>query len=275
MPTKPKQPAEIWIFDVDGVITDPATKTVLRPEIIHLIEQKLLTQTPVCFNTGRSTEWIKETIIPHFKVDTPLTCLFSACEMGNTALQFDEHNKSKEVVHGQNLIPPKLSNTIREIVLSSYNDSMFVDETKKSILTIEMKNNFSLAAYEELQSKLSGEIRIILKNYHPGIHVRPSSSSIAIDVKPITSNKEFGAKQILTWLKSRKFNLKDVCLTAFGDSLSDFQMSEFFVSCGLSTKFVYVGEDTLNQQTTYETISTKAHYSEGTLEYIKSQDLLS
>jgi hydroxymethylpyrimidine pyrophosphatase-like HAD family hydrolase len=269
MSTQGKIPTEIWVFDVDGVITDPATKTVLHSKIIELIEQRLQSKTPICLNTGRSAEWIKTTIISHFKANTPLEYLFSACEMGNVTLQFDEHNQAKEEVHNQDLIPPQLSQTIREIVMSSYGDSMFIDETKKSILTVEMKDHFSQDAYEELQSKLSGEIRIILKNYHPGIHVRPSSSSIAIDVKPITSNKELGAKQILMWLQARKIDVNSVCITAFGDSLSDFQMSEFFASSGLTTKFVYVGEDKISPQTKYTTVITKAHYSAGTLEYLK------
>jgi HAD superfamily hydrolase (TIGR01484 family) len=259
---------QIWVFDVDGVITDPVTKTVIHPQIIEKIEQQLSKNIPVCFNTGRSAEWIQATIIPQFNSVTPLSYLFSACEMGNVTLQYDEHNMPKEEVVNQDLIPLTLSNTIREIVLSSYNDSMFVDETKKSILTIEMKNNFSQTAYEELQNRLSGEIRIILKNYHPGIHVRPSSSSIAIDIKPISSNKESGAQKILTWLKTKELNLDQFQFITFGDSPSDLQMAELFESEKLSTTFVYVGEDMINQITKYRTMVTKDHYSAGTLEYL-------
>lgn len=261
---------EIWVFDVDGVITDPITKTIIHPQIIEKIEEQLSQKIPVCFNTGRSSEWIQKTIIPHFKTNTPLEYLFSACEMGNVTLQFNKDNSPTEIVHSADLIPSQLSATIKEIVASSYLDSMFVDETKKSILTIEMKDGFAQDHYEELQSKLSGEIRIILKNYHPGIHVRPSSSSIAIDIKPITSNKELGAKQILTWLKIKKLNLGQFQFITFGDSVSDLQMAKLFVSQKLSTTFVYVGEDQINQSTKYPTIITKSHYSAGTLEYLNS-----
>lgn len=261
---------KIWIFDVEGVITDPISKTVIHPQIIEKIEQQLTHKIPVCFNTGRSAQWIQQTIIPQFNSGIPLEYLFAACEMGNVTLQFNQDNSSSETIINTNLIPSQLSATIREIVLSSYPESMFVDETKKSILTIEMKDGFSRNVYEELQSKLSGEIRIILKNYHPGINVRPSSSSIAIDIKPITSNKELGAKQILTWLRTKNLNLDQFQFIAFGDSTSDLQMANLFVSQKLSTTFIFVGEDKINKQTKYPTIITKAHYSAGTLEYLNS-----
>ncbi len=261
---------DIWIFDIDGVITDPTTKKIIHPQIIERIEQKLNQKIPVCFNTGRSSDWVQKTIVTQFKSDTPLEFLFCACEMGNVILQYNQDNTPRESVHNADLIPSQLYATIKEIVASSYLDSMFVDDTKKSILTIEMKDGFDQDHYEELQSRLSGEIRIILKNYHPGIHVRPSSSNIAIDIKPITSNKELGAEQILTWLKTKNLSLDQFQFITFGDSVSDLQMAELFVSQKLSTIFVYVGEDKINQKAKYQTIITKAHYTTGTMEYLNS-----
>ncbi len=261
---------EIWIFDIDGVITDPSTKTITSPRILRLIEQKLADKIPVFFNTGRSSEWVQKEIIPHFDPKISLEQLFTVCEMGNLTLEFNQDNSPQEIVVNRNLIPPQLESTIRDIVQSSYGDSMFVDETKKTILTIEMKDNYAQALYEELQSKLSGEIRIILKNYHPGIHVRPSSSNIAIDVKPIDSNKALGITQVLSWLKAKKITLSEYLFVAFGDSTSDLQMSEFLESEGLHTKFVYVGGDDLNVNPPYPLVKTKLHFTQGTLEYLES-----
>ncbi len=260
----------IWVFDIDGVITDPVTKKVLNPQIIATIEKRLSQKIPVCFNTGRSAQWIKETIIPHFNPKTSLELLYCSCEMGEVSLEYDSRNSPHETIYHHNLIPAELKATIREIVLSSYDETMFVDETKKSILTIEMKDGLSQDVYEEHQSRLSGEIRIILKNYHPGIHIRPSSSSIAIDIKPISSNKATGATKIMEWLRTKKIDLTNLTITAFGDSTSDLQMAEYFVSQSIPTKFIYVGTDNLDPTLPYPVIKTKARYTAGTLEFLVS-----
>lgn len=260
----------VLIFDIDGVITDPSTKSIIYPEIISILQNSLNQKIPICFNTGRSVEWVQKTIISQFSQKYSLEYLFSSCEMGNLTLEFDNQNKPQIKTIRKDLIPEQLSSTIKEIVQSSYNDSMFIDETKKSILTIEMKNNYAQSKYEILQSKLSGEIRIILKNYHPGIHIRPSSSNIAIDVKSIDSNKQFGAEQILNWLKLKKHNqdIKKLSFISFGDSLSDLEMASYFDTQGFTTKFIYVGTENISQTQPYQTVKTKHHYSKGTLEYL-------
>ena len=260
---------EILIFDIDGVITDPSTKKIGSINIIRHLESRLEKNIPVCFNTGRSSVWVRENIISSFSPETPLELLYCVCEMGEVVLEYDKDNHAKETVSSQNLIPLALKSTIREIVMSSYYETMFVDETKKVILTVEMKDGLSKSVYEKNQSRLSGEIRIILKNYHPNIHIRPSSSSIAIDIKPINSNKASGAAKILTWLRSKKVD-KNISIVALGDSASDLQMAEYFHSMNIPTKFIYVGNDNIDISTNYKVIKTIAKYTEGTLEFLNS-----
>lgn len=190
--------------------------------------------------------------------------------MGNTTIEFDQSNQPLVKILHKNLIPLPLSNTIREIVQNSYDQSMFVDNTKKSILTIEMRDGFNQEEYENLQSQLSGEINIILKNYHPDIHVRPSSSTIAIDVMPMDSNKSSGAHLIHDWLKNHKYNLKNSEIVAFGDSPSDLEMASYFATNNIKVKFVYVGETPLPTSNKFTIITTKEKFSTGTLEYLTS-----
>ena len=52
-----------WIFDVDGVITDPSEKRVSKPQILVHIANKLKLGEPVAFNTGRSSSWLIERVI--------------------------------------------------------------------------------------------------------------------------------------------------------------------------------------------------------------------
>lgn len=45
-----------YLFDVDGVLTDPVEKRVDREEIFSEIISRLQSGQPVAFNTGRSTK---------------------------------------------------------------------------------------------------------------------------------------------------------------------------------------------------------------------------
>ena len=52
-----------WIFDIDGVVTNPSEKKVGEPEILVHIVNKLKIKEPVAFNTGRSLPWLIERVI--------------------------------------------------------------------------------------------------------------------------------------------------------------------------------------------------------------------
>lgn len=260
----PKQ--QMLIFDIDGVLTDPVSKQG-DPAIFQCLTKKLESGALIAFNTGRSSEWVQKTILPHLQT-RHLSNLFCVCEMGYVTLGFDEKQRVIEKVFEENSVPKELAGTIRDIIASSYHDSMFVDETKKVILTIEMKDGFSQKVYEELQSRLSGEIRIILKNYHPGIHIRPSSTTIAIDIKPIESGKALGIQRVVEWLKFSAIDPKDLHFTTLGDSTSDTEMNGWLNQNGYTNNFVYVGQDKLGQFE-FHIDQTRDKFTKGTLEYLK------
>ncbi len=52
-----------WIFDIDGVVTNPSDKKVSEPQILSHIANKLKAREPVAFNTGRSSSWLIERVI--------------------------------------------------------------------------------------------------------------------------------------------------------------------------------------------------------------------
>ena len=258
----------VYIFDIDGVITEPQTKKFTNDKLIKLIIQ-LSSQNIIAFNTGRSSEWIQNQVLsklPNLNQNN----FFCSCEMGNVSLYYSPSGKVLESTHNNNLIPEQLSGTIIDLVASSYYESMFVDKTKKVILTIEMKDGYPLAAYEKLRDRLSGEIRIILKHYHPNIHIRPSSSTIAIDVKSIESNKKLGAHAIHNWIKTKIVGYQNLPYICLGDSSTDTDMSDYFYSVGFNTKFVFVGTESINTDKKYPIIRTAKPFTKGTEEFLST-----
>jgi len=59
-------PNTAWIFDVDGVITNNETRTVVETEILQIIIAMLKNDQPVALNTGRSLAWTIENVVNRF-----------------------------------------------------------------------------------------------------------------------------------------------------------------------------------------------------------------
>src|SRR3989344_2543991 len=52
-----------WIFDVDGVITDPEKKEVTNPQLFDELIKRLKKGEPVALATGRALEWVIKKIV--------------------------------------------------------------------------------------------------------------------------------------------------------------------------------------------------------------------
>lgn len=47
-----------YLFDVDGVITNPTEKKITENSLLTILAEKLQANIPVTLNTGRSNEWM-------------------------------------------------------------------------------------------------------------------------------------------------------------------------------------------------------------------------
>lgn len=266
----PHQISQLYIFDIDGVLTNPTTKKNDNPALFAKLNQ-LAGQMPILLNTGRSAEWVIKKIIPHLNLAQLQHSFFATCEMGAVSLSLSSDGNPKIVVNPEvssKKIPPQLYATITDMVKQNYSASMFVDTTKQVIMTVEMRDNYALAKYDLDKEELKNSIDIILKHYHPGIHIRPSSSTIAIDIKPIQLTKGYGAKVIHQWLSKLQLDFTKIEVVCLGDSSSDAEMSDYFVAQKIATKFVYVGTNNFDLAKKYPVITTKQPHTSGTLEYL-------
>lgn len=260
----------LFIFDIDGVLTNPTTKKVDNNELFAKLNQLSKTM-PILLNTGRSAQWVIDKILPHLNINQSTSNFYAACEMGAVLLTIDNNGKpniniNKDV--SSQKIPKELYDTITDMVAQNYDASMFVDTTKQVIMTVEMQDNYPIDKYEIDKEELKNSIEIILKHYHPNLHIRPSSSTIAIDIKPVQLTKGYGAKMIHSWLIDLKIDLTKTEIVCFGDSKSDIEMCEYFASKKIITKFVYVGTEQLVLSKDYEIIKPNNSHTIGTHEYL-------
>src|SRR5215469_4990870 len=118
-----------YLFDVDGVLTDPILKVVTEQDLFAEIILKLQKGNPICLNTGRSTKWLIERFINTFieKINNKLILQkFTAIgEKGCTWIAFDENGK---MLHGKRddvSIPEEVLEQTKVLVKEKYSDSMF------------------------------------------------------------------------------------------------------------------------------------------------------
>lgn len=261
----------LWIFDVDGVLSNLSEKTTDH-EILRHIASLLKNGDAVALNTGRSFTTIEETVIQPLEkliIDkTHLKNMFIVCEMGNVLGSFKDGSFHKQILDDP--ILPELSDQIREIVEKDFSAAMFFDETKETMLSIEIKDGFDLEIYKKAQDIIHEKITaLLLSNKYLQLNLVIGRNPIAIDIQYEDAGKHLGAERIEDWMMAN--NIKPEKIYMLGDSPSDSKMAEELQNT-YSVIFVFVGEkeklDT--DKLMCEIIYTKEKYNKGTLEFLTS-----
>lgn len=262
---------DLFVFDVDGVITHPSKKINTEPEILSHIIDKLKIDDPIALNTGRSLAWIKERVISllyaRIQNKSILKNLIAVGEMGGMWLTFDNDGNANEYIDNSLSIPKPLMREIKELIESKYSKSMFYDDTKNTMVSIEMNEGMPIDTYKKIQKLLMDDLHQIIKASYLGKNLKIDTTTIAADVMNNHVGKGFAVHRIADWLRAKKINPKQIF--AFGDSMSDLPMAEKFHELGFSIEFVFVGNQQI-QQSKYKfpITHTTDKFEGGTLEFL-------
>jgi hydroxymethylpyrimidine pyrophosphatase-like HAD family hydrolase len=263
-----------YIFDVDGVLTDPTTK-LPQEKVLDIISDKLENNELIAFNTGRSVEWTYEKVIKstssQMRDKNALTNLFISGEFGGTWLHFDKTGKMHIGIDEDIKTPDDLAQKAKTI-LDEYKLSMFQnnnEDKKKTMISSEMLTDYSLDKYHEDQDKLFKRWEELIKTLGLDTKYKVSKTMIGTDIMNVNVGKKFGTKRIFNWFKEKGVSVDQVEL--FGDSELDILMAEESFAEGVKTTFIFVGGSISNKYP-FPIIETKSRFSEGTLEYLSKFD---
>lgn len=272
------QPAQsfstLFLFDIDGVITNPMTSEV-DSEAISEIAEILHKGGPIAFNTGRGLNWVLHQIIPPLVQKLPdrsyLNGLCIVYQKGAFRVSFDEKGDIEQPVSTPDitLIPVSLRRQVHQLIEASFTETMFVGETKEAVLSPQMKSGADYTQFKADQKRLVDLLYGIVGRYGWKDIFRVDPTRIATDIEDRHLGKGLGTSRILEWLAERKFQIE--AFIAFGDSSSDLQMAEVIGHLGLSVEFVFVGE---KEQLQDHTLSIPIHLPQaqgekGTGEYLR------
>lgn len=261
------------MFDVDGVLTDPVRKEVTILTGLEEIADRLRRGQPIVLNTGRAVDFVQEKIVTHLEkmfVDkTPFQNMVVIGEKGAVIMQFDHEGKGLLSVDETISVPTQIQTSARSIVENQFKNSMFFDETKRTMVSIEMHDGYNLENFQAEQQKLIPVLEKLVASASALTKLNVDPTTIATDVQSATVGKAFGARRALAWLEEKKIEPKE--FVTFGDSQSDLPMAEELVRLNKRTRFVFVGEpEKLNvDNARFPIIKTNNRYEQGVGEFLK------
>jgi hydroxymethylpyrimidine pyrophosphatase-like HAD family hydrolase len=236
----------LYIFDIDGVLTNPDTK-VPNSQILHFISEELNKGWHVGIATGRSSAWVQHHIIPLLSKDLQggalLDNVFISCEKGAVTVTFS-NNVPNIDIDAQYHIPHEVQDIVKQAIEGT--QGIFFDPDKKTMLSVEIEGGIDrnkVIIEKALLHKLEDFVEKQILPEFPD--VRMEKSEISMDLQSKYIDKRIAAGKLMDFLHKR--NVRPYSFVAFGDSPSDATIAEKIVEEEGKITFVYVGKQPLTQ----------------------------
>lgn len=256
-------------MDVDGVITNLKDKRA-NPQMLQHLYQELVKGKPVALNTGRSLDTVMEKVIAPLTENHPdksfLENLIAVGEKGGTWMTFGKEGKPQEHVDESISVSSNLQANIQNLIASKYSRSMFYDSSKKTMVSIEMKDGYDISKYERDQELLVPQVEKIIKRHGLEKNLVIELNPIAIDIQNKNVGKHLGMRHVLNWLRKRK--IKVLNFITIGDMPSDIKMAEELHRNNFLVTHIHVGDKIKEHKYPFRIINTSSRYEKGAKEYL-------
>jgi hypothetical protein len=213
-------------------------------------------------------ERVVATIIERASNPAILRNLIVVGEKGGTWTTFTEAGEPVHCAVETISVPDALKDGVRTLIDDKYSDVMFFDESKETMLSVEMVDGYDLAAFTERQKQFVKDVEALLKETGADKTYRIDPTTIATDVESPYVGKALGSDRFLEFLKSRGIKVKN--FKTFGDSASDAAMADELARRGQDVEFVYVGNrpESVHLRADYP-MHEVAGFSDGTLAFLQ------
>ncbi|MCC3280398.1 hypothetical protein LJ754_14705 [Arthrobacter sp. zg-Y40] len=242
------------LLDVDGPVASPVSRTV-RPAIIRSLVALAAAGWPVVFNTGRSDAFIREQVMqPMMAAGLPAGVrVHAVCEKGAVWFSFDGTGPGQPQVDPELKVPGDYAETIRGLVDAKYSRTMFFDETKLAMLSVEQhvaadnaeylteQRRFDADALEQLSLAGLGGQRLdhAIPDAAGTVAYRIDPTIISTDIEAVGVGKDLGARRALAMLEADGTPVPRGWRT-MGDSRTDYAMADELFRLGFDVAHVDV-----------------------------------
>jgi hypothetical protein len=242
------------LLDVDGPIASPVTRTIATPSIVSDLVTLASAHVPIAFITGRSAAFIRDEVVaPLVAAGLPAHArMYGVCEKGAVWFPITAAGMGDVVVDAAVAVPEPVVTRLRAVVADDYADTMFFDETKQAMVSVEQRTDVSPAAYRQAQPSYNEAAFRVLVEHGLGVRwgdrespdsqgrvpFRIDPTIISTDVESVTLDKDHGAERALAFF-AESGPLPTVWRSV-GDSRSDYLMADHLHAAGYDVAHVDV-----------------------------------
>jgi hypothetical protein len=247
------------LFDVDGPIASPITRTINIRSIVTDLVAMTAAGVPIAFITGRSGDFIRNQVVAPLcdaglgdALDEHGARMFGVFEKGGawaaiTGDGMGEVTVDETVAFGSDAVEG-----IRMLVRDRFADTMFFDETKRAMISVEQRTDVGAATYAEAQDRFQDAAFDLLtglgiglrygERSEPdaagGVPFRIDPTIISTDIESILLDKDRGAQRAFDYFAARGELPRR--WRSIGDSRSDYLMADFVHNAGFDVAHVDV-----------------------------------
>ncbi|POH67360.1 hypothetical protein C3B61_05355 [Cryobacterium zongtaii] len=242
------------LLDVDGPIASPDTRTIATPSIITDLITLAGANVPIGFITGRSAQFISEQVVaPLVAAGLPREMrMYGVCEKGAVWFPITQTGMGEVVVDASVALPDPVVSRIRELVAADYADTMFFDETKLAMVSVEQRTDVDRAAYHAAQASFEDAAYTIMIDHGLGVRFgdrvspdaegtvpfRIDTTIISTDIESVDLDKDHAAKRALAFFAEG--GPLPRLWRSVGDSRSDYLMADHLHAAGYEVAHVDV-----------------------------------
>jgi hypothetical protein len=242
------------LLDVDGPIASPVTRTIAIPSIIADLVALAAGGVPIAFITGRSDSFLRDQVVaPLLDAGlSPAAGMFGVCEKGGVWFPITASGMAAIVVDDSIAVPRDYTDELRSLVEGDFGDTMFFDDTKQFMISVEQRQDVSHARYAAAQSAMNEAAFDLLVRHGLGARLgdrevpdaqgqvpfRVDPTIISTDVESVTLDKDRGAERALAFFS--EIGPLPTLWRSMGDSRSDYLMADHLYAAGFDVAHVDV-----------------------------------
>ncbi|HEY5320393.1 MAG TPA: hypothetical protein VIJ76_05925 [Galbitalea sp.] len=247
------------LLDVDGPIASPVSRTIRIGSILDDLVTLTASGVPIAFVTGRSDTFMREKVVTQLldaglaeALEVPGARMFGVFEKGAAWAPITSGGLGRVRVDRTVALPRVVVDEVRELVASRFSDTMFFDETKRAMISVEQRTDVSSAAYSEAQSRFVGAAFALVAGHGLGVRLRDRQSPdaagnvpfrldptiISTDIESVLLDKDRGAERALEYFAT--LGPLPTTWRSVGDSRSDYLMADHLYQAGFAVAHVDV-----------------------------------
>ena len=242
------------LLDVDGPIASPVSRTIAIRSIVTDLVTLAGAGVPIAFITGRSETFLRHQVVaPLLAAGMPETAaVFGVCEKGGVFFPIEASGIGEVTVDTAVALPEEYFAALRRLVAADFADTMFFDDTKHVMISIEQRTDVPHERYVAAQPAMNEAAFALLVRQGLGarlgerevpdargrVDFRIDATIISTDVESVTLDKDRGAERALAFFAARGPLPK--VWRSVGDSRSDYLMADHLFSAGFEVAHVDV-----------------------------------